>query len=681
MLVAVLTGMSPLAQAAGSGPASCTSCGAGEQIFGGTDFAGVYNVPAAGGGKVQGYCITPGGWYPDSTHDAAGGFAVANAAVWAEFINLSDTASDVDQAGVSARMQRDLFGGNDFSAISSVAQARSDALWTEATRLAGPWSTQVTYHANDTVSVSVTAASGVLVPGATVSLAWANATGPASVSTGSGTVTVGFTPKFGAPGRVTATGKRVGPLSLLRWVAEVSAEQNVTSISAPSDAAPDSAQWTITKPSLVTIVKQDATTGNPVAGAVLGFSDTAAGSPFAQVTTKTTPVAVPGLDNRAGQRVYYRELVNPQGYLADAPPGSFVVGTDGGTIALVMKDSPATPSCGSRASASWSTAQASNGAATRRRAAGTAGPVVFGVAGGPLGDTVTCGGLPPNNPTFTVTENLVNIPVPASGLCGDATPAQWTAGQLVSTVTITMHATPTTGTGPYSVTGSTDPTLTIPAGLSGCLGWSGTTTPWPGAAAIALDPVPAEQVTLVDVRLATTVQQQKVMPGGTIADLVQVTGIPAGLPGPFPATADLRSVPAVAGSCVHVPASSFQAATPFRSVPFSIDHGNGTYHVTVIAPADKDRCLNFTERFTAPLWPGAPTPAALVGVAAETTFVDHPPVMVKPPTVASGGGGGHGRGLAYTGTNTHELLVIIALLGGTGVLLAVAGRRRRTTRS
>jgi hypothetical protein len=500
------------------------------------------------------------------------------------------------------------------------------------------------------------------------------------VSTGAGTVTVGFTPKFGAPGRVTATGQKIGPLSLLRWVAEVGAEQNVTSISGPVDAAPDSAQWTITKPSLVTIVKQDADTGSPVAGAVLGFSDTVGGTLFGQVTTKTIPVPVPGLDDRAGQRVYYRELVNPQGYLADAAAGSFVVGTDGGTIALVMKDSPATPSCSSQASASWSSAQATNPPATRRRADGTGGPVVFGVVGGPLGDAVTCDGLPPNNPTFTVAEDLVSIPAPSSGLCADATAQQWAGGQVVTSVTISMPATPSTGTGPYSLTGTTDPALTVPAKLSGCLGWRGSTTPWPGAAPVALDPAPTEQIRLVDVRLATRVQQQQVMPGGTILDLVDVSGIPTGLAGQFPATADLRSVPAVAGSCARVSAADFMKVKPYRSVPFSIGHGNGTYLVQITAPADKDRCLNFTERFTAPLWPGGPTPTAEVGMAVETTFVDHPPV-VKPPVRASGGGGGNGRGLAFTGVNTTEALVLAGLLLGTGLLVATAGRRRRTTRS
>lgn len=617
----------------------------------------MYNVPVAGGGVVHGYCITPGNWYPDSMHDAAGTFAVANAAVWAEFINLSDYASDTDQAGVGARIQRDLFGQNDFSAISSAAQARSDALWAQATRLAGPWATHVVYHANQTVTVSVTAASGALVPGATVDLAWANSTGPASVDTGtSGSTTVAFTPRFGAPGKVTATGKRIGPLSLQRWNAEVGAEQDVTSISGPVDAAPDSDTWVVVKPSLVTIVKQDADTGAIVPDAVIGLSDTATGTPFAQVTTKATPVAAPGLDNRAGQRVYYRELVNPTGYLADAAAGSFVVGADGGTIALVIKDSAASPSCSSQASAS-----------------DTSGQVVFGMAGGPVGDSVTCGGLPPNNPAFEVDEQLLSVPAPASGLCRDVTAAAWSAGRVVGTGTISMPATPSTGPGPYSVTGTLSPALSIPAGLSaGCLGWRGSATPWAGAAPIGLDPVPGEQVTLVAVRLATRVQQQTVRPGGLLVDLVTVSGIPAALSGPFPATADVRSLPAGVHGCTGLGPAQFNRVKPYRSVPFRIDHGNGTYRVQIAAPATPDRCLNFTERFTQPLWPGGPTPAGEVGVAAETGLVDHPAVPK-----ASGGGGGRGRGLAYTGTDTAIGVVIAAALVGVGLLLLLGGRRRR----
>ncbi|MFL6163601.1 MAG: collagen binding domain-containing protein [Jatrophihabitantaceae bacterium] len=616
-------------------------------------------MPVAGGGVVQGYCITPGGWFPDSTHDAAGGFAVANAAVWAEFINLSDYASDVDQAGVGARIQRDLFGGNDFSAISAAAQARSDALWAQASRLAGPWATHVVYHSDQTVTVSVTAASGALVPGATVGLSWANSTGPASVDTGStGAVTVPFTPRFGAPGKVTATGRRVGPLGLLRWNAELGTEQDVTSMSGPVDAAPDADTWVVVKPSLVTIVKQDADTGATVPGAVIGFSDTAAGAPFAQVTTRSTPVAVPGLDERAGQRVYYREVANPAGYLADAAAGSFVVGQDGGTIALVMKDSAAAPSCASQASGSYS-----------------AGSVVFGTAGGPVGDSVTCDGLPPNNPSFQVTEQLLHVALPPSGRCADATAAQLAAGEQEAAAVITMPATPTTGVGPYSVTGTT-PALTIPATLTtGCLAWAGSTTPWPGAAPIELGPVPAEQVTLVDVRLATRVQQQTVPPGGLVVDLVDVTGLPAAMTEPFAATADVRSLPAGPHGCAGLGPAQFAQMKAYRSVPFRIDHGNGSYRVQIAAPREQDRCLNFTERFTQPLWPGGPMPSAQVGVAAETAYVDRPPAVAPPK--ASGGGGGRGHGLPYTGANPGIPLVLGVTLLGVGGLLLLAGRRRR----
>jgi LPXTG-motif cell wall-anchored protein len=639
--------------AAGSGPTSCSACGAGEVIFG-SSFAGVYNVPVAGGGVVRGYCITPGGFYPDSTHDAAGSYPVANAAVWAEFINLSDPSSDTDQAGVGARIQRDLFGQGDFSAISSAAQARSDALWAQATRLAGPWATHVVYYSNQTVSVSVTAASGALVPGATVDLGWANSTGPATVNTGNGgSVTVPFTPRFGAPGKVTATGRRIGPLGLLRWTAELGSEQDVTSMSGPVDAAPDSDTWTVVKPSLVTIIKQDADTGATVPGAVIGFSDTATGTPFAQVTTQATPVPVPGLDNRAGQRVYYRELASPTGYLADAASGSFVVGQDGGTISLAMKDSAATPSCISQATASYTTGQ----------------DIVFGVPGGPVGDGVTCAGLPPNNPAFEVQEQLLSVPAPASGRCRDVPSATWASARVVGTGTISMPASPATGTGPYSVTGSLTPPLSVPAGATGCLGWRGTATPWPGAAALRLDPVPAEQVTLVVVRLATRVQQQLVRPGGLLVDLVDVIGLPPGLPGPFPATADVRSLPAGPHGCAGLGPAQFARVAPYRSVPFSVDHGNGTYRVQITVPATADRCLNFTERFTRPLWPGGPTPSAEVGAASETSLLDHP--------MASGGGGGRNHGLPNTGANVDLGVVLALLLLGLGGLFALAGRRRR----
>jgi hypothetical protein len=560
---------------------------------------------------------------------------------------------------VGARIQRDLFGGSDFSAISPAAQARSDALWAQAAQLAGPWASHVVYHANQTVTVSVTAASGALVPGATVDLAWANSTGPASVSTGSGgSVSVPFTPRFGAPGKVTATGRRIGPLGLLRWDAELGSEQDVTSMSGPVDAAPDFDTWTVVKPSIVTIVKQDAGTGAAVPGAVIGFSDSAAGTPFAQVSTQATPVPVPGLDNRAGQRVYYRELASPTGYLADAASGSFVVGQDGGTIALVMKDSAATPSCSSQATASHTTSQ----------------NIVLGVPGGPVGDSVTCDGLAPNNDAFPVDEQLLQVPAPASGVCSEVSTAAWNAAQVIASATISMPATPSTGPGPYSVTGSLNPALTVPAGLTGCLGWRGTTTPWPGAQTIELEPVPGEQVTLVTVRLATRVQQQTVRPGGLLVDLVEVSGIPPALTGPFPTTADVRSVPAGQHGCTGLGPAQFARVAPYRSVPFTIGHGNGTYQVQISAPATPDRCLNFTERFTQPLWPGGPVPSAEVGVTAETSLVDHPTVV---PPKASGGGGGRGRGLAYTGSNIQIGGLCAGLLISVGLLALVAGRRRR----
>jgi LPXTG-motif cell wall-anchored protein len=480
------------------------------------------------------------------------------------------------------------------------------------------------------------------------------------VDTGSsGSVTFGFTPRFGAPGKVTATGKRIGPLSLLRWNAELGSEQDVTSISGPVDAAPDADTWVVVKPSLVTIVKQDAESGAVVPGAVIGFSDTASGAPFAQVTTKATPVAVPGLDNRAGQRVYYRELASPTGYLADGAAGSFVVGQDGGTIALVMKDSAASPSCSSHASASEAT-----------------GSVVFGVAGGPVGDSVTCDGLPPNNPSFEVAEDLLHIALPPTGRCSDATAAAWTAGNRVASAVIAMPATPDTGSGPYSVTGTVTPALTIPATVTtDCLAWRGTTAPWPGAATIELEPVPAEQVTLVHAQLATRVQQQTVQPGGLVVDLVEVTGIPTGLTGPFPATADVRSLPVGPHGCAGLGPAQFARVRPYRSVPFRIDHGNGTYQIRISAPREQDRCLNFTERFTQPLWPSGPTPSAQVGEAAETTLVDHPPT--RTPVTASGGGGGRGHGLPYTGADPAAALVIGGAAVGVGGLLLLGGRRRQ----
>ena len=280
----------------------------------------MYNVPVAGGGVVHGYCITPGSWYPDSTHDAAGGFAVANAAVWAEFINLSDYTSDVDQAGVGARIQRDLFGQNDFSAISSAAQARSDALWAQAARLAGPWATHVVYHSNQTVTVSVTAASGALVPGATVEpgvgeLDRPGERGHRQQRQRHGGVHAAVR-RAGQGDRDRQADRPAGPAALERRARRRSRTSPRSVRPGRRRAGRDT--WVVVKPSLVTIVKQDADTGAIVPGAVIGFSDTATGAPFAQVTTKTTPVAVPGLDDRAGQRVYYRELANPTGYLADA---------------------------------------------------------------------------------------------------------------------------------------------------------------------------------------------------------------------------------------------------------------------------------------------------------------------------------------------------------------------------
>jgi len=195
---------------------------------------------------------------------------------------------------------------------------------------------------------------------------------------------------------------------------------------------------------------------------------------------------------------------------------------------------------------------------------------VFGVPGGPVGDSVTCDGLPPNNPVFQVAEQLLNVQTPTSGRCSDVTAAAWITARMVGSGTISMPATPNTGSGPYSVTGNLTPPLTIPSGLTGCLGWRGTATPWPDAKTIVLNPMPDEQITLVRVQLVTRVQQHVVHPGGLLVDLVDVSGIPPAWTGPFPATADVRSVPAGPHGCIGLGPAQFARAKPYRPVPFSV---------------------------------------------------------------------------------------------------------------
>lgn len=135
-----------------------------------------------------------------------------------------------------------------------------------------------------------------------------------------------------------------------------------------------------------------------------------------------------------------------------------------------------------------------------------------------VGDSVTCAGLPPNNPSFTVAEQLLNVPPPAS-VCAATSPRRSGRPGGWSPRRASPCRPPRSPAPARTASPAAHPGLDHPGRHGGCLGWRGDTTPWDGAAAIQLEPVPAEQVTVVQVRLATRVQQQTVQPGGLLVDL------------------------------------------------------------------------------------------------------------------------------------------------------------------
>jgi len=328
------------AAAAATHSSGCDNCAAGIRLQG--TFFGAFEQDAANGSGPQLYRITTArsrivsGEVRQSSSDSP--IAAADAPVWASFINQSDRHSSSDQAAVAIRIARDI--GKDDSgwrAANDTLRSRSDALWSEAERLAGPYTTVAQHNDDNTVTVRVRAASSAGVAGAPVQLTWTNAIGPTEVSTlADGNALIVYTAGTGSVGvRATTTQLPAATLQAYRRTSDTL--PNAVSIGEPSVTTATTAAWKFGVPSEVKIIKREVGTAKAYPGATYLFSDRLGGKPFATVTTAATPISVPDLAGRMGTTVYYREVPSANSALYPAKPGSFFVGNDGSLVNLDIK--------------------------------------------------------------------------------------------------------------------------------------------------------------------------------------------------------------------------------------------------------------------------------------------------------------------------------------------------------
>lgn len=208
----------------------------------------------------------------------------------------------------------------------------------------------------------------------------------------------------------------------------------------------------------------------------------------------------------------------------------------------------------------------------------------------------------------------------------------------------------------------TDATLsfTVPAGVE----------PW---TFVATDPaVPRPAVTThVSAEVATVGQQ--------LADTVDIWGndgedgfITATLHGP---------VVVPSGRCTDVTLAQFEAA-PSHAITVAVlgsrDHGNGSYLVHG-PPAAAPGCWGWSEELR--LTPSGATATSPPTAPHESTLVTRPhtpPAQVPPaPTPPAGTPPPSAPPLSRTGTSTAPQLAVGVTAFGAGVLVLVAGRRRR----
>lgn len=642
--------------ASAQAPPGCAVCEEGF-IYGATGFAGSYAVPTPSGAAPNTYCVTQGLWYPNTEHSGPVGTDYADQPVWAALFDLAGP-SDEDKAAVSMRVHRDLEGSSiEWNAFAGLRE-QSDRLWDRAVARAGPFTTVLQWlqrpdasTGDGIVAISVQASSGTALPSATVVLSATNLSGAGSFDTGpTGVLEVAVSVTNPGPWAIEAVGTSLPPTTVLRYEA-MSNEQTVIGAGPRTATVPAGDTGSRNVATAVTVLKLDASTRAPIAGAVIEIRDNA-GSLAATLTSTVDPlpVSLPAGDYAA------REIREPDGYLIDDPSDRhFAVTMLGGRVDLVWSDSPAAPVVSTRASTSRVS------------------------PGDTVHDRLTVFGLPPSIAPFPVLVRYLGpVPPAADGSCALLPTEAFAAAGVLGEATVTV-----TGNGDFATSGFVAPTQ------RGCTTFDvASRAPlWLGGPILAAAPNAAgESVEVVSVVISTTISPAVLEPGGSVSDRIAVAGLPAWA-GSRQLTMSLLGPVAVpaGGQCADLPSGAFDSAGVLSSLVVQIT-GDGSIDspaLPVVAAAGggaADRyCVSIEIVDDAPLWAGGPVLSSRRGLPSETALVRTAPTPTAAPTPSTTPSPTTMPTLASTGPEQTRTLVaggLALLCAGVGLLLLVPGARR-----
>ncbi|MCW2494827.1 hypothetical protein [Jatrophihabitans sp.] len=491
----------------------------------------------------------------------------------------------------------------------SVADA--SAMLARAKRLAGPYTVAVGWPAADTLTgvryvatVKVVSASGVPVPGATVTLTGSGVTleHRTRTTSSSGVAAVGFRLATGTS--ATASIAATVPAWTTFDEYTSSGEQSMVVEGRPV-AQHGSHTGPVTRTRPVGLIKVGAGDGKhrPVPGYVFRISDSAGHVIRAAVTTRTTPVSLGSL--RIGATYRATEIGVPNAatlYIPSKRTLRFTVPVGASTWTVSAAD-PAIPTPALHTSV-------------------TATQVVVGER---LSDRVTISG--DDGEAGVLTARLLGpVPPPGSGRCSDLPLAAYSAApaQLLSAA---VH-----GDGVVVVRG---PVVT----KAGCYGWAESLRLTPsGATAVSPPTAPDESSLVTSPGLHTAISSQVALPGQPLRDAVTITGLGderarlrAVLYGPVPDTAGQG----VRG-CAGVSRAAWVKAPHAGVVTVEIS-GDGAL---TLAPITVRRlgCYTFGEELTPEQTPGH-TVRTPLGLAVESAVVIAPTLQtVASPQQTSAGG-------------------------------------------
>jgi len=503
-------------------------------------------------------------------------------------------------------VHRDLEGNGTEWASFADLRGPAEALWAQAAALAGPYTTVIDWRQRPDAASGgagsavlwVRAASGAAVPNATISIGAANLGAPATIATGpSGVAELALPAVAPGPWSIAATGIGLPATTVVRYDA-LANEQTVVGPGPKTSAAPAADQGAWDVPTTVTVLKVDARTQAPVAGAVIEVR-AADGSPVATVTTADHPEPVvlgPG-DYTA------IEVREPDGYLIDDPsPRPFAVGLLGGQVDLVWADTPAAPVIRTRASAPRAT------------------------PGQAVHDLLTVSGLPPSLAPFPVVVRYLGpVPPPADGDCATLSAAAFDAAPVIGSATVTVR-----GNGDVPT-----PTFAGPH-QRGCTTFDAVSSAplWPGGPLLHSPANDAdESIEVVSVELSTAISPAVVQPGGAVRDSITIAGLPAWAGTRTLQVALIGPVDAPrGGDCADLPAGAFAGAAALSTATLEVGGDGVVRSPDLPAPARDGQCVTIEIADSAPLWPGGPTIGSPRGLPSETALVRTSPAAATSPS-------------------------------------------------